>query len=500
MALQRYAGLLAAAFEDPAGILPEDASRLAHYCDRHALSSDDHDKALQLIDYSPAQFEARVALGTEVSTYLHVVAATLQQPSGRLSSTDDATLALYRERHAVSATVHAAALTVLGVPSVTAGEPEALEPYTSTYRRMLAVALQEERAEQPIADSANEHGLPAAFHSATARALGDGAATADAARLERRLRQIEAANAERRIEIDRVGSAMQAAEARVHESIVARPPLAAEVAQLEQALREVEVGNAQLRSKMAMRRSQLGEVQRLLDAREAELYETEDAVRECEGREHERARELAAIEAKLGETESLLACKQRELMGHMALPDAATGAQRRHSGRAGVDASSDDDDDEGMDQADARAMREVARRRDTPGGAQAGYVHFHTVCMGVKLSMSGHGRLRNVRIDDLWEEARRQQLPRSEWPTFVRQRLLAPPTAPAHFSIGDVTAPLAAGVQVMGGAIQSLGAGAWAALGKWQSKGSSSATDSAAEGDAGVRREPPLPTPPLPTP
>ena len=36
-------------------------------------------------------------------------------------------------------------------------------------------------------------------------------------------------------------------------------------------------------------------------------------------------------------------------------------------------------------------------------------------------------RLRNVQITDLWEEARRKELPAAEWRTFVRSKLVAPP-------------------------------------------------------------------------
>ena len=36
-------------------------------------------------------------------------------------------------------------------------------------------------------------------------------------------------------------------------------------------------------------------------------------------------------------------------------------------------------------------------------------------------------RLRNVQITDLWEEARRKELPAAEWRTFVRAKLVAPP-------------------------------------------------------------------------
>ena len=47
--------------------------------------------------------------------------------------------------------------------------------------------------------------------------------------------------------------------------------------------------------------------------------------------------------------------------------------------------------------AEARALRQVARlRQEARSGVDAGYVHFHTLCMGIKLSMSEQPRLRNV--------------------------------------------------------------------------------------------------------
>ena len=67
-------------------------------------------------------------------------------------------------------------------------------------------------------------------------------------------------------------------------------------------------------------------------------------------------------------------------------------------------------------------------RGEASSGAEAGYIHFHTLCMGVKLALSGANgsarRLRNVRIDELWEEVRRRGVPRHEWRAFARERLV----------------------------------------------------------------------------
>jgi hypothetical protein len=70
----------------------------------------------------------------------------------------------------------------------------------------------------------------------------------------------------------------------------------------------------------------------------------------------------------------------------------------------------------------------LARREEVAQKEQKEFIAFHTVCLGVKLSLEGNtARLRNVQITDLWEEARRKELPAAEWRTFVRAKLVAPP-------------------------------------------------------------------------
>ena len=79
--------------------------------------------------------------------------------------------------------------------------------------------------------------------------------------------------------------------------------------------------------------------------------------------------------------------------------------------------------------------------------------------MGVKLALARHPRLRNVRIDELWEEASRQQLPRSAWRTFVQERLCPPPPKSLAGHVGSALGALAlasdqpAGVRVVAGAL-----------------------------------------------
>eukprot|EP00325_Prymnesiales_sp_UTEX-LB-985_P016640 CAMPEP_0174744102 /NCGR_PEP_ID=MMETSP1094-20130205/83341_1 /TAXON_ID=156173 /ORGANISM="Chrysochromulina brevifilum, Strain UTEX LB 985" /LENGTH=165 /DNA_ID=CAMNT_0015948419 /DNA_START=96 /DNA_END=593 /DNA_ORIENTATION=- len=122
----------------------------------------------------------------------------------------------------------------------------------------------------------------------------------------------------------------------------------------------------------------------------------------------------------------------------------------------------DNDEGRSLDEVDARVLRNVVRRRDGMGAVNAEYVHFHTVCMGVKLAMSAHPRLRNVRIDDLWEEA--QCLPRADWQEFVRQRLLAPSTEPRRFPLLESAMAASGAQQLASGAMRAMSE-VWSALG-----------------------------------
>jgi len=150
--LERFAGLLAAALEDAAGILPDEAARLELYRRRHNLSLEE---ALDMVSSNIEEYESRVQAGEELHTYLLVVAATLQQSQSQSQTQEravaqdaNARLALYREVHGVSAAVHAAAMQVLGLPRpTTAGgvahapaEERQTDAILVAYRKLLASA------------------------------------------------------------------------------------------------------------------------------------------------------------------------------------------------------------------------------------------------------------------------------------------------------------------------------------------------------------------------
>ena len=191
----------------------------------------------------------------------------------------------------------------------------------------------------------------------------------------------------------------------------------------------------------------LGRLQELLDEREAELYETDEAVRDFEARvlvrEREtshrmgaqplrvplhvplrvplqvREREIRTVEHSLGCVQATMFQMQREigrLESISSISDGATG-----------------EDDLGGGDEEARAdrmleLRALKLRRAAAGpgkayaasAADSDYVHFHTLCLSIKLSLSGQPRLRNVLIDELWEEAKRLDVPMSDWRSFVR--------------------------------------------------------------------------------
>lgn len=62
-------------------------------------------------------------------------------------------------------------------------------------------------------------------------------------------------------------------------------------------------------------------------------------------------------------------------------------------------------------------------------------MHFHTVCMSIKLALTGQRRLRNVRIDDLWDAVRSERIDRTEWREFATKRLLRPSTASVRMDL-----------------------------------------------------------------
>jgi hypothetical protein len=405
---ERYAGLLAAALEDPSGILPEESARLQLYRERHNLREADHATALQRISSTNSDFEAHVALGAEVETYLHVVAAIVHEASGLHAQTDvlHTKLDMYRRRHGVSDAVHAAALQVLGLPSVGGGtQVESATPYMITYRKMLSSALEEQRRDSSgagnpvLSHDSRSSGVQAALHKAAVRALGgvESQGMPRGEELAARLRQLESSNAQRTAEIEQVEAALRGSEERLQASLGESPLLAAEVARLEAAVRQAEEGGAQLRAKLDERCARVGAVQGLVDARDAEMAETADVLRQVRLEHADRCAEVAAVEERVATVEALLAQKQRELARLTALPDshAARGtaalAARRRGDEGAVDA-----------EVDMRALREAARMRERRNGVGAEYVQFHTIAMGIKLSLASsehprRQRLRNVR-------------------------------------------------------------------------------------------------------
>jgi len=520
--LERYAGLLAASIEAKSGIEPEEAARLQYFRERHGIGVTEHEAALDRVSSSPAEWDRLVELGEEVSTYLHVVAATRLQPDGE----GDQVLAIYRERHGISDAVHAAAMQVLGLPcpppvaAPPSADDELSTAVMATYRKMVSQAMDDEVRDDELQNlsSATQgllaegevvtpestelklfefgaaHGVSAAFHDAAVRALGTDRSSLDELRkqrLERRLVVLEGKLSDKKAEIRGLEAALQASEegqtttaimgmwraaddeqaagsnaaldgaaygaaltASVSKQVVApaaelegdelltpRTALAdagLQVTALERSLGEAEEEGGRLKARMEASRSRMGAIQQLLDAREAEVYETEEAMREMEAKRTNRTRERRALLQQVKQVEALIGAKQRELVHLAALPDGVTPSTISRAARwVGAEWSALDD---GSDpDVEARTLRQIAKGRGGGGGsADAGYVEFHTVCMGVKLAMSAHPRLKNVRIDELWDEARRRTLPRSEWHAFARERLLDVPSDAAGGWVGSL--------------------------------------------------------------
>ena len=481
----RYAGLLAAAFAEPSGILPTEAARLRLYRERNAITDVQHEAALQLIGWTAADYQARCEQGDEVSTYLHVVAMTMQQTEGRADDRiANRTLQLYRERCGVSMQVHVAAMHVLGLPvggalqspaSVRAANgrdatayaaapssaPDAptSESHVLTYRKMLALAVRDERAavdaqaaaevvgrgadalsatalrtnELALYEFGAAHGIGASAHSAAFAALGGAADEADTqrgVRLEARLQHVAGSNAARRAELDLADAELANAHHQ-HSLAVADDAMvpSEEVSALEGAIREAEEGGADFRAEFDERRQRMRAVAALLDAREAELYETEEAVRELDTKERSRDAEIARTAAQLRAVEAAIGSKQRELLHAATLSDSDRASSTLPSWAPAPFGGADTELD-----VEVRALRRVARvaraRHEGRGSVDTGYVHFHTLAMGIKLSMSEQPRLRNVTIDELWEDVQHRQLPQAEWRAFVRGRLVGAEARP----------------------------------------------------------------------
>ena len=473
--LERYIGLLAAALESEGHvILPDEAQRLELFRKRHGISADDHQHALTTLSSTDADLLLRLKQGEEVATYLHMVAQTIKE--NRADTVDvNSRLAAYREKHGISPALHAAAMDTLatdpsrvltprdsigvGAGSVTEASAPAAAPLPLVGRCGVGVG----------GGSVGGGGGLAVRGGAGEALLQEGEGSAAAvARLDAQLMRKESQNAARRVELDQLEAALQEMDRRVVACAEASPLRAAEVAELQKHLDAHEEASVQLQAAVAARRERLKVVQELLDGREAELYETEEAVRDFERKGRTRAAELGAASAELSRVEGRMRARQRELMRLEDLASGGGAAARwdspQRSRQPPRSSAADTDAD-----VEARALRDAAKLRGGGGpfAGDAGYVHFHTLCMGIKLAVAGHDRLQNVRIDELWEEVRWRELPRSEWRDFAHRRLLG-----ANHSRGGGYAPM----RDYGAAVSALAAPGSAAVGAMALAGDTVAT------------------------
>jgi len=260
--------------------------------------------------------------------------------------------------------------------------------------------------------------------------MAAGSEADEMARLEARLHQLELDNAQRRLEIDHVGTALGGLEqhAEAAGTLVLHAAASSEVSRLERQVASHEADAASVRVTLSARQGKLVAVQELLDAHEAELYETEEAVRVLEDREVARSRELLGTREQLRRTEARLAMRQREAARAAGMADGVglsiwnpfVDAPDSKGGRGDYE-----DGDEDAD-ALARSLRTAKVGQVDP--AETGYTQFHTLCMGIKLAAGpANTFVRNLRIDVMWDEVTRQGVPRSEWRNFVHTYLLHAP-------------------------------------------------------------------------
>ena len=192
----------------------------------------------------------------------------------------------------------------------------------------------------------------------------------------------------------------------------------------EQSIMAIESSCASLRAKMNARQSRMQSVTKLVEERENELGKTEASALKSEAMRASLAHQREQLERRLSHTEHLIRIKQRELHHLSNLPDdnqtSITNMPAEQIAKYSMWAEEDNADD------DARVLRQLAKRGQYHNRPDARYVEFHTVCMGLKLSMGDQPRLRNVQIDELWDEVQRIELPPSKWHAFARGRLLAP--------------------------------------------------------------------------
>lgn len=260
----------------------------------------------------------------------------------------------------------------------------------------------------------------------------------------------EKANALKQAELDQLMQQLHEAEQQLAHSASIIPILETDAKDAEVERAEKTAEATTLKSTLADLKVRREETDHLLDAREAEMRETEEAVQMFENRETARAREVRVIEQRLQDTEEALRHKQRELarLEHTRDGQAAaiwwdrfsgTGGSSATSGPSGRSAStrqveipSDEDEDVA-----ALALREPgSKARGDLRHDETEFMQFHSLALSIKLSLasssSGGPRrtgssLRNVSVADLWEDARRERLPRTEWRAFLNQRLFGPP-------------------------------------------------------------------------
>ena len=255
----------------------------------------------------------------------------------------------------------------------------------------------------------------------TPRTLAVVGAEDEARRLEKRMHVLTLENAKKRLEIEKVSAQLDGMEAEALSSsnLAVHAATAAQVASAEVRVARLEADAAAARVAFEARQERLQCAQELLDAREAELYETEEAVRSLEEREAARTKEVAATRSELASVESRLLQRTLEAArsGKMADGQAVSlWTSPNALLRKGQGEETDPD-------AQARVLRQAKSGKADP--AEAGYQQFHTLVMGFKLAAGPqHQRLRNLSIEELWEEVRRRRLPRSEWRGFVHEQLL----------------------------------------------------------------------------
>ena len=272
--------------------------------------------------------------------------------------------------------------------------------------------------------------------------------------LRSRLKRREAANSFRMRELEELELALEHMESRVGSFAAATPVLELETTSLQATHAKNSTKVQELEARVTDLRDRLSETQMLLDEREAEVYETEEAVRTFENRERARLREIASANAQVRAVEAGMRSRQRELLRLERTRDGEATAvwwkslhsspgnewsqgplSKSHAARkprprpAPGFASLDNDKDDG--DVAALKLREERARASASGGAlekeETDFAQFHSLALGIKLALAGNAGLRNVGVQELWEEAKRERLPRTAWQPFLRRRLFVAP-------------------------------------------------------------------------